>query len=110
MIPYLIKYKKLSFPKNDFNLQFINLLNRMLDKNPYTRITMREVLKNDWVNNGFRSLTYELGIEEEFQSEFDLSPIAYSLFTIIIVVLFIVKLKILSKKNLFRNQQKLSIQ
>ena len=44
----------------------------MLDKNPYTRITIKEVLKNEWLNEGFRSVTRELGIETIFHSEFEI--------------------------------------
>lgn len=71
----------------------------MLDKNPYTRITMEELAKNEWVNDGIRSLTNELGIEAEI-SQFYFGPPIYSLYTVISVVYIITKLKRLMRKRM----------
>lgn len=46
-----ISAEELKFPSDSsIDSDLINLINRMLDKNPSTRITSKELIHNEWLN------------------------------------------------------------
>lgn len=46
--------QELSFPEDrEISPGLKNLLERFLDKNPDTRITVKELKTNEWLNDGF---------------------------------------------------------